>query len=109
MMLILSYLAALLIALVSVRLAVLQRRRVTPSVVLGTAKPIACVRVLRDDREVEEAAARAQAREQLLANAAAERAARLEALTTPQDRFRFPNTTSTAAIRPAGGDAFDAV
>ena len=64
------------------------RRRAPHRLPVGSP-PLSSVRVLREDHEVQEAARRASEREQLLARAAVERAARFDALTSGTERLKF--------------------
>jgi hypothetical protein len=80
--------AAALVLGVAVRVTLVRRRRSAPSRQIES-RPVTSVRVLRDEHEVQEAAGRAREREQLLARAAVERAARFDALTSGNERLKF--------------------
>ena len=81
--------AAALVLGVAVRVTLVRRRRSAPSRLQIESRPVTSVRVLRDEHEVQEAAGRAREREQLLARAAVERAARFDALTSGNERLKF--------------------
>lgn len=81
--------AAALLGGVAARITFTHVRRKAPSQPIVGAPPVTSVRVLREEHEVQEAAGRAREREQLLARAAVERAARFDALTSRNERLKF--------------------
>jgi hypothetical protein len=82
-------LAAALLAGLAARITFTHVRRSAPSHPLAGPPPVTSVRLLREEHEVHEAARRAREREQLLARAAVERAARFDALTSGNERLKL--------------------
>jgi len=89
MMVVLICVAAALVVGIAARITLVRHRRSGPSQLHVETRPVTSVRVLREESEVQEAAGRAREREQLLARAAVERAARFDALTSGNERLKF--------------------